>query len=490
MMGPVPPLTASTPLIGRAGELDRLTSLIGLPIHDRASAAVLLSGDAGVGKTRLLIELRDRAEAEGWKVIAGHCLDFGDSALPYLPFTEMFGRLATDHPTTVEALAEANPAIRRLLPGRRLLSGADDVAVSGVQPESVDRADLFEAVLASLEQLALDQPLLVVVEDVHWADQSTREMLSFLFSRLSGTVVLVVSYRSDDLHRRHPLRRTAAEWARLPGVARMQLAPLTGPDVRRLVHSIHPERLPEAQLRAIVTRSEGIAFFVEELVGAADSPGQALPADLAELLLVRLERLDDSARTVVRAAAAAGRRVPHPLLARVVALPPPTLDLALRAAVESHVLVPVGDDGYAFRHALLAEAVYDDLLPGERVRLHTAYVDALSQRDVEGTAAELARHARASNRPAIAIAASIEAGDDAMAVGGPDEAAQHYELALSLATDPAADLPARRRRPGRPHRQGRRRAHRRRRPVAGTRAAAGPARARPAARRPGAASRC
>jgi DNA-binding CsgD family transcriptional regulator len=437
MMSDVPPLSSATPLIGRAGELDRLTSLIGLPTPGQAASAVLLSGDAGVGKTRLLVELRDLAEDAGWRVVAGHCLDFGDSALPYLPFTEAFGRLAVDAPALVEAIAEDNPAIRRLLPGRRLLSGGGHA-----EPDSVDRADLFEAVYAALERLGQAGPTLLVVEDVHWADQSTREMLSFLFSRpFLSPVALVASYRSDDLHRRHPLRRTAAEWARLPGVARMPLPPLSDPDVRRLVRSIHPARLPEMQMRAIVTRAEGIAFFVEELVGAAGSGGQALPADLAELLLVRLERLDDQARATVRAAAAAGRRVPHALLARVVGLPADALDQALRAAVESHVLVPAGDDAYAFRHALLAEAVYDDLLPGERVRLHTAYVDALSRRDVEGTAAELARHARAANNPVIAVQASIEAGDDAMAVGGPDEAAQHYEQALSLCVDPRAEGP-------------------------------------------------
>ena len=429
-MDHVPPPSPATPLIGRAGELGRLTELIGLPTPDQGTSAILLSGDAGVGKTRLLLELRDRAVEHGWCVVAGHCLDFGDSALPYLPFSEIFGRLATEHPALIEAVADANPAIRRLLPGRRLLSGLDQA-----DDESVQRGDLFEAVHAALEQIAQAYPLLVVVEDVHWADQSTREILSFLFSRsFSGPVALVASYRTDDLHRRHPLRRTAAEWARLPGVSRVQLPPLSEPDVRRMIRTIRPSRLPETQMRAIVARAEGIAFFVEELVGATWSG--AIPADLADLLLVRLERLDDAARAVVRAAATAGRRVSHALLARVVALDPGVLDLALRSAVESHVLVPVGDDAYAFRHALLAEAVYDDLLPGERVRLHTAYVDALSLRDVEGTAAELARHARASNNTPVAIQASVEAGDDAMAVGGPDEAAQHYELALALACEP------------------------------------------------------
>ena len=165
----------------------------------------------------------------------------------------------------------------------------------------------------------------------------------------------------------------------------------------------------------------------------------AIPEALADLLLVRLDQLDDDARHVVRAASVSGRRVPHLLLDRVLDGQVGSLDVALRAAVERNVLVPMGGDGYAFRHALLAEAVYDDLLPGERVRLHAAYAKALQQGGVGGTAAELARHARAANDLATAARASVAAGDEAMAVAGPDEAARHYELALELATDTDID---------------------------------------------------
>lgn len=417
---------ASKPLVGRAAELARLCRLTGIDGSGPPSGAVLVAGDAGVGKTRLLAELADRAREAGWRVLLGHCLDFGDSALPYLPFTEVFGDLAVDDPRAVESLAESLPAVRRLLPRQRVMTEEHDGT------PSLERGDLLEAVHRALESLAGDGPLLVVVEDVHWADPSTRELLTFLFTRrFTVPVALIVSYRSDDLHRRHPLRTAVAEWSRLGGVTRVNLPALDDTDVRALIRTLRSKPMIEADIDMIIARAEGNAFFTEELVGAAELGRRSLPDDLAELMLIRLDRLDDDARVVVRAASPAGRRVSYELLSRVAGIGESGLDGALRQAVERHVLVPVGN-GYAFRHALLGEAVYEDLLPGERVRLHAAYAEALRSREVGGTAADLARHARAAHDLPTAVRASIEAGDDAMSVGGPDDAARHYQLALEL----------------------------------------------------------
>ena len=414
-----------TPLVGRAGELALLTDVLGLREAEPTGGSVLLFGDAGVGKTRLLRALKEEAEAAGWRVLVGHCLDFGDSALPYLPFAEAIGGLGAQSPALLESLVRDHDGLARLAGPSR---GAHRQSAS-----EVDRAELFEAVHAALDELSQLAPLLLVVEDVHWADQSTRDMLTFLFSRpLSGPVSIVASYRGDDLHRRHPLRALAAQWARLPGVTRQHLQPLSDGDVRTLVSLLQPSALSEEDVRTIVARAEGNAFFTEELLAAAASGAGSLPADLADLLLVRLDRLDAATRDVVRAAAVAGRRVSHDLLAAVVGLDQARLDEALRTAVESYVLVSAAGDGYAFRHALLAEAVYGDLLPGERVRLHRAYVDALRESAADGFAAELARHARAAHDTPTAITASIDAGDEAMAMAGPDEAARHYEVALEL----------------------------------------------------------
>jgi DNA-binding NarL/FixJ family response regulator len=431
----LPPLR---PLIGRADELAELARRLGIA-DPPASGAVLLSGDAGVGKTRLLHELREVAQAAGWHVLVGHCLDLGEGTLPYLPFGEAFGRLEAEFPELADEIARSEPPVTRLMPARRPTS--ETRSGDGLR---ADRTELFEAVYSALGRLGEETPLLLVIEDLHWADRSTRELLSLLFARaFSSPVSIVASYRSEDLHRRHPLRAAAAEWARLPRVSRLHLAPLADADVRTLIRSLHPGPLRESDVRTVVDRAEGNAFFAEELVAAAELGSGPLPTDLATLLLVRLDQLDDPARRLVRAASCAGRLVGHTLLSQVAGLGDGELDQAVRSAVESNVLVPVGgDDSYAFRHTLFAEAVYSDLLPGERVRLHAAYVAALSRDDVGGSAAEIARHARAAHDPATAIRMSIRAGDAAMSVAGPDEAARHYEVALELLAETPSGTPA------------------------------------------------
>ncbi len=428
MMEPVAAHTSRT-LVGRDAEIEQLCELLGIREPRDRPGVVLLSGDAGVGKTRLLMELRDRAQAEGWRVVAGHCLDFGESALPYLPFSELLGRFDTELPGVVEQVSAQHPALSRLQPGRRVRSVADTPSDG---ERGADRGELFEAVHALIDAAAAEAPLIVVIEDTHWADQSTRDLLGFLFTRsFTHPVAIVASYRSDDLHRRHPLRRQVAEWSRLQTVDRLALSPLADDAVRQLVAELAPERLGEPELAGIIGRAEGNAFFVEELV--ASGAGAWVPDDLADLLLVRLDRLSDEARQVVRIASVAGRKVTHSLLEAAADLPAADLDTGIRQAVEMNILV-AGAKTYSFRHALLGEAVYDDLLPGERVRLHGQYVAALAAGG-RGTAAEMARHARRAMDFDRAVTAGIEAGDEAISVGGPEEAARHYEHALELLED-------------------------------------------------------
>ncbi|MBC2931815.1 AAA family ATPase [Nocardioides sp. zg-1228] len=421
------PALRTTDLIGRDAELEQLTAQLGIRTSGTGQTvrSMLVAGDAGVGKTRLLMALRDAALDADWQVVAGHCLDLADSSLPYLPFSEILGGLVADHPDVTGRVLEAHPTLARLQPGRRIRSGE---SASGDQ--ALDRGNVYDAFGHLLAAAAEHAPVLVIVEDAHWADESTRDMLSYLFSRPVPGVALVVSYRADDLHRRHPLRRQVAEWMRLRGVDRLQLEPLAADAVRLLVRALHPSTLSEAEYTSIVDRAEGNPFFIEELVDAAWS-GQ-VPGELADVLLVHLDRLDETTRQVVRIVSVAGRQVSHGLLAAVSDLDAAALEAALRAAVDAHVLIASRGDTYAFRHALLGEAVYDDLLPGERMRLHADFVAALGEGRAVGTAAELAQHARRAHDVPVAVRASIEAGEEALAVGGPAEAATHFLDALEL----------------------------------------------------------
>ncbi|AZQ39639.1 helix-turn-helix transcriptional regulator [Streptomyces cyaneochromogenes] len=424
----------STPLIGRDVELDRLSGVLERARGGEARA-VLIAGDAGVGKTRVLDEVAGRAVDRGMIVLTGHCVDLGDVGLPYLPFTEVLGAVAGDE-RFADVLA-AHPVVDRLLGG-----GTDAVG---------DRLRLFEGIAGLLGDLADVAPVLLVLEDLHWADQSSRDLLRFLLSRgilqraASGApshrLAVLASYRADDLHRRHPLRPLLAELVRLPAVERLELRPMADAEVARLVRAVQERPLPDATVRRIVERAEGNAFYAEELVAATDAEPGGMPGGLADALLIRFEQLTDTAQQVLRTAAVAGRRVEHDLLLGAVGIPEEELESALREALGRQLLVPGDRDTYAFRHALAREAVYADLLPGERARLHGTFARLLAGRGrTAETAAERAHHHRASHDLAEALVASLEAADHAQGVGAPAEELRHLEAALDLwsSVDPSA----------------------------------------------------
>ncbi len=441
----VPRLGSGVPLVARGRELRGLRAAVTAAAAGRA-AAVLLAGDAGVGKTRLTEEVAEFARGAGALVLTGRCLDAGETGLPYLPVAEALG--------PVRDRARARPALGRLFPEVALPSGPDPgrmasgLAIPAVGPRSeqdIGQLQLFDAVHGVLDDLAAASPVVLVLEDLHWADASTRSLLSFLVSRLRSQRLLVVgTYRGDDLHRRHPLRPLLAELVRLPQVERIDLAPFSAADARAFVTALAEERMSEPLLREVAARSEGNAFFAEELLAAyADTDRVGIPSTLVDVLLARVERLGPAAQGVVRVASVAGRRVPDARLRAVADLPDAELDEALREAVQRHVLVPDDGDLYTFRHALLREAVYGDLLPGERVRLHGAYARELAaDSGTRGTAAALAHHSVESHALPRALAASVVAAEEAERLGAPAESLEHLERALKLwAAVPAADRP-------------------------------------------------
>jgi ATP/maltotriose-dependent transcriptional regulator MalT len=450
-------LGSGIPLVARDRELDRLRAAFEQAAGGTATA-MLISGDAGVGKTRLTEELASAAREKGGVVLTGRCLDAGESGLPYLPFAEAIAQV----PDREQAVLD-HPALARLFPDVILPAGerreANLSSITAVVPgiggrvgnrpeQDIGQLQLFDAVHALLTDLAAERPVLLVLEDLHWADGSTRRLLSFLVARLREQRILIVgTYRGDDLHRRHPLRPLLAELVRQPALERLDLTPFNNADSRVFVAALADEAVPDDLVREVAGRSEGNAFFAEELLAAYTEDGESLPATLVDVLLSRVERLSETTQHVVRVASVSGRRVPHADLLAVVELPESELEEALREAVQHHVLVAQrykSMDFYAFRHALLREAVYGDLLPGERVRLHAAYARHLaSSQGPRGAAGALAHHSLESHQLPQALSASITAGREANAAGAPAEALEHFEAALKLweAVSPAERPP-------------------------------------------------
>jgi DNA-binding CsgD family transcriptional regulator len=421
-------------LVGRAVEFGRLTRVL-----DQAAAAeptvALVSGDAGMGKTRLVAELATVAAERGFMVLSGRCAELGDS-VPYLPLADALRSADHTDPALRDAIA-ARPVLGLLLPdrGNPPLDGGD---VSGMAQQQ-----LFGAVLGMLAELAEQIPVLLVLEDMHWADRSTRDLLTFLSRVLHRErVALIATYRTDDLHRGHPLRAVAAELLRLPSVTAIEVGPLRDEAMAEHLAALAEHPLEAAALEVIIRRAEGNTYYAEELL-AASACGSDLPAGLAELLLARLQRLSPAGQQVVHAAAVAGRRVEDDLVRRACGLDEPEYEQAVREAVANQLLVPDGDEGYAFRHALLREAAYADLLPGERTRMHARLAELLSDEvrlsSVPGTATELAYHSLASHDIPGAFDASVRAGLEADRLAAPAEAHRHFDQALALwdrVTDP------------------------------------------------------
>jgi DNA-binding NarL/FixJ family response regulator/tetratricopeptide (TPR) repeat protein len=409
-------------LVGRDAELARLANLLDDAASNH-SVAALIGGDAGVGKSRLVAEVAGLAADRGFPVLTGQCAEIGDS-VPYLPFADALRTASPD----LEAAVKARPVLARLLPDG---DGGPDREIDW---SGLTKQQMFGAMLGLLAELSDEAPVLLILEDLHWADATTRDLVTFLLRMLHRErVATIATYRTDDLHRRHPLRPVLADWQRLPSVVQVELGPLSPSALAELLSSIPNgrTRLPAATLNHIVELAEGNAYYAEELLTAtASGPSAALPSGLAALLMSRVERVSDAAQLVLRAAAVAGRRASDDLVRAAAALPEATFDEAVREAVAHQLLVPDGADGYAFKHALLREAVYNDLLPGERTRLHARLAVLLN--GVPGAAAELAHHSLASHDVPGAFTASIRAGEEAERIGAPAEAHQHYDQALAL----------------------------------------------------------
>jgi DNA-binding NarL/FixJ family response regulator len=406
----------SPAFIGRRTELADLAAAFAT-VQRGEPATVLLGGEAGVGKSRLAAEFADQARAQGGRVLTGGCLELGAAGLPFAPFTAVLRDLVREDGAAAvsQLLGGRTGEIARLLPdlgtaepepGEAAGSGADAYPGEG-------RGRLFEQMLTLVELLGERGPVMLVIEDLHWADPSTRELLAFLVSsqRVLHGVLIIATFRSDELHRTHPLRPLLAELARLAWVRRAELPRLTRRETVEFLTSVLGREVEPERADSVFTRSEGNPLFAEELVCCDDE----LPDSLRDLVLARVHRLPPATQEVLRVASAAGERSGPGLLSAVSELGDNDLESALRPAVAENVLLALAD-GYAFRHALIREAMYEDLLPGERSRVHARFAKAIAadtSLTVGRAAIQLAHHWYAAHELGEALASAWHAAAEA-----------------------------------------------------------------------------
>ena len=460
-------------------ELERLEAIFAR-VASGTPALALVGGEAGIGKTRLVEEFARVVRDRGARVLTGECLRIGDGGLPFAPFVAALRELVRSVPAA-ELSALVGPGRSRLA---RLVPELDGPAIPeghGLDSRRRARAQLFEAVLEVLERVARQRPLVLVIEDLQWADQSSLDLLSYLARVLrEGPVFIVATVRSDEIRDRRPLLTQLAELERMDQVERIELGPFTRRDIDEMVGRMDDGDARDELVDALLERTDGNPFFVEQLLdarreatgstGATSAPGGAgealapggigaddpttldLPPRLRDVLLARVAGLSAPAREVLRAAAAAGRLVDDDLLAAVVERPPREIRDALREAVARRILVAVDDPderdpdladravAHVFRHELIREVVLGELFAGERQRLHAGFAAALTARAADGAAtgadppdpAELAYHWDAAHDWPRALRASVEAGFAAERACAFAEAYRHDERALEL----------------------------------------------------------
>ncbi|MCX4819555.1 AAA family ATPase [Streptomyces sp. NBC_01142] len=375
MLGDVETRSVSPVFVGRAGELTALTHAIARAASGDPQA-LLVGGEAGVGKTRLVEELINEACRGDAVVAVGGCVEIGADGLPFAPFSTALRTLHRQLPKELAAAAAGQEdELARLLPEL-----GDTPRGEHSRHDEEGMARLFELTARLLERIAADRTVVLVLEDMHWADTSTRHLLAYLFRTLRrGCLVVIATYRSDDVHRRHPLRPFLAELDRMRSVQRIELTRFNRGEVRRQMAGILAAEPEPAMVDRVFERSDGNAFFVEELACSfADNCANGLPDSLRDILLVRIEALPEDVQRVARIVAEGGSTVEYGLLCAVAGLPEDDLIEALRSAVGANILLATPDGGgYRFRHSLAREAVSDDLLPGERSRLNRRFAEAL-----------------------------------------------------------------------------------------------------------------
>ena len=445
------PRDTSFAFIGRRAELEQLEAAWKRVVHGEPHL-ILVGGDAGIGKTRLVQEYVGLPAGE--RVVArGGCVPVAGGSLPYTPFVEILRTLASfsgpgyDPVVALASLASASRAeLSRLVPALLPADSAAPISSPPESDESLARARLFETVLTYLLGVAGQAPLLLVFEDLHWADGSSRDLLSYIVRNLRTERILVLAtYRTDELHRRHPLRPWAAEMGRLDVTERLELRPLEDDDLRADIADMLGPDVDPSLVDRIVERAEGNPLFAIELVASAGrgTDRRAMPETLRDGFLERVEGLGPDALLISRHAALFGRPVSERLLGDSTGLPANQLAAGIHEALDALLLTAVRHetgDRFEPRHALLGEAIVDDLLPGERTALHRRIADLL-EAGAEGDdepariAGEIAHHRWETHDTELAVAASVRAAVAAADARAYAEAEAYWARALGAWPD-------------------------------------------------------
>ncbi|NUR57203.1 MAG: AAA family ATPase [Catenulispora sp.] len=432
------PRTAGSRFIGREAEFAQLLDALA-EAETAVPRTVVVGGEAGVGKSRLLEEFAAEAAGRGALVLVGGCVELAGEDLPYSAIAEALRGLRR----------EPDVALTRLLDGRVGEIGrlVPELGLTPSVPgdEEFGRMRLFGSVVMLLERLAADRTVVLAVEDLHWSGQSTRELLEYLAKSLRGVkVLIIVTCRSDDLGRGHPVRTFLAELERVRSVERFELPRFSRAEVAEQLHGILGFEPRPSVVSEVFERAEGNAFFTEEIARFVGADVVRLPESLRDLLLARVDRLPEPTRRVLRLTAVGGQTIEHRLLVAVSDTSEDDLAEALRPAVAANVLVlDAGGEGYRFQHALVREAIRDDLLPGERIRTHRRFAEALESAAAESATLNaligIAHHRYAAHDLHQAFPAAIRASAAANRSAAHDSELQMLERAIELRDHAAAD---------------------------------------------------
>lgn len=433
-------------LVGRDQQLFVLEDAL-LAAQRGESRFVAVGGEAGVGKTRLVTELAKRARALGCQVLWGACSEV-ELPLPYLPIVEALGNYISgeDPERLAAALGGARRELAQLFPQL-----ADEPSAGGGEPGQA-KLRLFEAVVALLAIPAREHGLVLVLEDVHWADAATRELLDHLARRLTNTrSLLVVTYRDDELDRRHPLRPLLQTWRRSGVVEVVTLSPLEPAEVGEMIGAIVGEDVGSEFPALMHVRTDGNPFVLEEMLkevldrgglvtpdgsGAPRSPHELdIPATVRDTILSRLARLAPDQANVLEAAAVLGRTFDYGTLVAVTGASEATVREALSVGVAQQLLEEADATraSYRWRHALTQEAVADEIVLPRRQEIHSRAADAATA--AGGSAVDVARHLLEAARFDEAVPVCITASEEAEASLAFAEAVELLERALPHTRD-------------------------------------------------------